>query len=79
MTKVDTYISWARDLRALEAQLAALQGDARARWLARYSRDLQDARAQTRLALGRLTGTELGRAHAALGAVNHPPSKETVP
>ena len=77
MTKVEQYVSWARDLRALEAQLAALQGDARARWLARYARDLQDARAQTRLALGRLTGGELGRARAVLGAVNHPQTGES--
>jgi len=76
MTKVEQYVSWARDLRALESQLAALQGDARARWLARYALDLRDARVQTRIALSRLTGTELGRARALLGAVNHPPQED---
>jgi hypothetical protein len=78
MTKVDRYVERARELRALEAQLAACQGEARDRWLARYALDLRDARVQTRIALSHLTGTELGRARVALGAVNHhPPTQET--
>lgn len=68
--KITTYVEAQRELTALDAQLRALADDpaAKARWLARWGRDLAETRTRTKLAYAALTGGELARARARLAA-----------